>query len=258
MKNATQRIVPLDAAAAPHDGPVHPQALMERAIDSLRVELDPIVTLDATRAIGHETRLRCDERLLNGASALTRLASKLGRRRDVGRRARTLAAITVGLTKAPFVFLPIDGTDLLDGELYDPTSPLSRVAERVVLVLAEQIPFEDLLNLHSRVVDLRRLGFSVAIDGVGVSSPGLAACAVMAPDFVRLDPTLLQQIHRAAGHRLLVRGLCSMFIRLGSRVIAAGIESAIDRDIVSALGCELGQGALFKSASTLPSVGGIA
>ncbi len=95
-------------------------------------------------------------------------------------------------------------------------------------MLGEQIPFEDLLNLHSRVVDLRRLGFSVAIDGAGVSSTTLAACAVMAPDFVRLDPALLQQIHRAASHRLLVRGLCSMFIRLGSRVIATGIESAIE------------------------------
>src|SRR3569623_1641200 len=147
MKNATQRTPPRHPPETDPETPpgnaVHPQSIVERAIDTLRVELDPVVSIEDGQVVAHEARLRCDEPLLNGAAGLLRVASTLGRRRDVGRRARTLVAIAAGLTKPPVMLFPVDATDLLDGELYAPESPLTRSADRVELLLGTQNPLDE-------------------------------------------------------------------------------------------------------------------
>jgi len=234
----------------------HPQLVLDRAIETLRIELGPIVSISRRRAFAYEARLRCEEPMLESAAHLLRATTVFGRRTEVGRRVRTLAAAAVDLAPTPFLFTPVDSADLLDSDLYDPASRLARVARRVVLMLADQVTLEDILDLDGRLADLRRLGFRLAIDGIGAGPSGLAGCAVLSPDFVRLDPSLLQGIHRSASRRLLVRGLCGMFHHLGTMVIATGVESPAECDIVAALGCDLAQGALFKTMAPAHAAAG--
>jgi EAL domain-containing protein (putative c-di-GMP-specific phosphodiesterase class I) len=135
--------------------------------------------------------------------------------------------------------------DLLDEELYSSDSPLTSVADRVVLELTERASLDRVDDVAARVAELRRLGFQLAIDDLGAGYAGLTAFAELVPEVVKLDMTLVRNIHVDEVKQKLVGSMITICREMSLSVICEGIEVAAERDTLAALGADLLQGYLF-------------
>jgi EAL domain-containing protein (putative c-di-GMP-specific phosphodiesterase class I) len=129
------------------------------------------------------------------------------------------------------------------------------MADRVVLEVTERAALEEVPNVRSRVARLRELGFRIAIDDLGAGYAGLNSFAQLEPDVVKLDMTLVRDIHLSPTKRKLVRSIAVLCRDMSMDVVAEGIESAEESDCAVDLGCDLLQGFLFaRPGEAFPDV----
>ena len=92
---------------------------------------------------------------------------------------------------------------------------------------------------------LRRLGFLVAIDDVGTGYSSLQTVSEVAADFLKIDISLIKNIHQSLIKQDLVHSLLQVASRTRTRVIAEGIETEEEYRALRACGVRLGQGFYF-------------
>jgi EAL domain-containing protein (putative c-di-GMP-specific phosphodiesterase class I) len=218
---------------------------------SLSFVYQPIVRWSARQAIAHEALVRSREPTCESPSALFEAARLLDRRRELGRAIRERLAVELDTIEGD-VFVNLEAGDLQDPELYDPGSAFGRFAHRVVLEITERAPLSAVPNIRRRVADLRELGFRVAVDDLGSGYAGLASLAVLEPEVVKLDMSLVRDIDRQPTCRHVVRSLTELCGKLRSLVVAEGVETAAERDTLVAMGCDVLQGYLFARPSQPP------
>ncbi len=219
---------------------------LDRALETLWMAFQPIVDARAGRVFGYEALLRSHEPSLPHPGAILQAAERLDRLHDLGRRVRTLSAEAFAAAPADvLMFVNLHTYDLLDTDLYDAAAPLSSLAERVVLEVTERASLDHVPDIAARVAQLRKKGFRIAIDDLGAGYAGLSSFVALEPEFVKLDMSLIRDVHRSAIRQRVVGSLTGMCNDLGMRVIAEGIETSDERDAVRALRCELLQGYHF-------------
>lgn len=219
----------------------------ERALASMRMAFQPIVSWSARRVVAYEALLRSSEPALPTPDAVLDAAERLGRVHELGRRVRQLATQSlVDLPEGLDLFLNIHALDLLDDELLTPQSVLARCAERVTLEVTERRPLDRVRDVRRRIRTVRDLGFRLALDDFGAGYGGLTSFALLEPEVVKMDIRLVHGIEREPVKRNLVKTMAQMCRELGIVVIAEGIETVAERDELAAVGCDLMQGFLFS------------
>lgn len=221
-------------------------ASFDRALDSLWMAYQPIVSAQSGALFGYEALVRCTEPTIPHPGALLDAAERLSRLDELGRTIRAAAAGPVANeTDRGLLFVNLHASDLLDGSLTDPASPLSRLADRVILEITERASLEGMKDVRARIAELRSLGFRIAIDDLGAGYAGLNSFATLEPEIVKLDMTLVRDVHKEPTKQKLVRSMTSLCKDMGMTVVAEGIETREERDTVVELGCDLLQGYLF-------------
>jgi EAL domain-containing protein (putative c-di-GMP-specific phosphodiesterase class I) len=218
----------------------------ERALASLWMAYQPIVSLQERRVYAYEALVRSDDASLSRPDLLLDAAERLGRLHELGRRIR--AAVTRGIDAAPagtLLFVNLRSEDLEDDELSAGCSPLSSVAGRVILEVTERNSIEGVRNLPDRIAALRRLGFGIAVDDLGAGYAGLSTLAQLQPDVVKLDMSLVRDIDCNSTKREIVTSMTRLCRQLGMRVVSEGVETERERDVLVAADCDLLQGYLF-------------
>jgi EAL domain-containing protein (putative c-di-GMP-specific phosphodiesterase class I) len=225
-------------------------ATFERALSGVYMVYQPIVCFSRSEVFGYEALVRSSEKELPHPGALFGAADKLDRSRDLGRVIRR-KSIEPYLPGDPSLrlFLNLHAQDLLDDTLFDPDSPLSKMADRVVLEITERAQLESVLDVNVRIGKLRELGFKVAIDDIGAGYSGLTSFALLKPDMVKLDMALVRDVDKDPVKRRLASLVIQLCKDLGIEVVGEGIETRNERDTLLELGCDLLQGYLFGRPS---------
>ncbi|HXX68968.1 MAG TPA: EAL domain-containing protein, partial [Polyangiaceae bacterium] len=222
------------------------QASFERALESMWIAFQPIVDEGKRQVFGFEALMRSHERSLPHPGAILNAGERLGRLPEIGRRVRKLSAEAFG--RAPegaTLFVNLHTRDLLDDALYEPKAALASMAQRVVFEITERSAIDDVKDVHARIAELRRLGFRIAIDDLGAGYAGLSSFAVLEPEVVKLDMSLIRNLHQSSVRRKLVRSMTALCKEMRIQVVAEGVETIEERDAVRGLGCDLSQGYLF-------------
>jgi EAL domain-containing protein (putative c-di-GMP-specific phosphodiesterase class I) len=218
----------------------------ERALDSLWVAFQPIVRASDRTVFGYEALLRSGEPSLPHPGAVLDAAERLGALPRLGRVIRERAAEPMlGADPNWVLFLNLHPEDLLDPVLHAEGSALAELASRVVLEITERASLHKVPDLSARVAALRERGFRVAVDDLGAGYAGLSSFAQLEPDIVKLDMTLVRDVHKAPVKRKLVASMTQVCKELGLSVVAEGIECAEERDVLVEVGCDLLQGYHF-------------
>lgn len=220
-------------------------ASLDRAIASLWMAYQPIVSIAGRKAYAYEALLRSDEPSLPHPGAILEAAERLDRLPDLGRAIRDHVAGSVDAAPSELVFVNLHPLDLLDDELYSASAPLSRLATRVVLEITERAALDDVKDATARIAALRKLGFRVALDDLGAGYAGLTSFAQLEPDVVKFDMSLVSGIHANPKKRALVESMTKLFAEMDILVIAEGVEVPPEREVLTAIGCDLLQGYLF-------------
>lgn len=222
------------------------EVAFERAFDRLSIAFQPIVSWSARRVIGHEALLRSADPALPDPSSVLAVAERLSRIDQIGRLVRERVARSMTKAPAEFVFVNLHPLEMLDGDLFSPSAPLSQFAKRVVLEISEHALLGGIEGLELRAEALRRLGFRLALDHLGPGSPGLSAFARLRPEFVKYDLALVRGADQRPEQIAMLGAMTALFGGMSTRVIAAGIETLAERDAMLAAGVDLLQGFAFS------------
>jgi EAL domain-containing protein (putative c-di-GMP-specific phosphodiesterase class I) len=218
----------------------------ERALRGLWVAFQPIVRASDHSIFGYEAFLRSDEPSLPGPVQVLDAAERLGALTRVGRAVRERAAeVAAGEKAGPALFVNLHPQDLLDPDLLDRRSALAGVAERVVLELTERASVGNIEEVRGKIGLLRDLGFRIAVDDLGAGYAGLNSFALLEPEIVKLDITLVRGIDESPVKQKLVASMTALCEDMGLLLVAEGVETPAERDMLVALGCDLLQGYLF-------------
>jgi EAL domain-containing protein (putative c-di-GMP-specific phosphodiesterase class I) len=226
------------------------EVTLTRALDSMWMAYQPIVSAESGALYAYEALLRSDEPALPSPEAILSAAEKLGRLEDVGRAVRQKAPANMDSAPPPaLLFVNVHATDLTDETLGADSSPLTAIASRVVLELTERAALPDANDVRCAVAALREKGFRFAIDDLGAGYAGLSTFATLEPEFVKLDMSLIRNVHTSEVRQKLVRSMTVLCRDMGIAVVAEGIELVEERDAIVDLGCELLQGYLYARPS---------
>ncbi|MGH7438376.1 MAG: EAL domain-containing protein [Polyangiaceae bacterium] len=232
------------------------QASFERTLESMWMAFQPIVDAGSKRIFGYEALMRSREPSLPHPGAILAAADRLQRTQDLGRRVRALSA--EAFAQAPpdvLLFVNLHTRDLLDPALYDATHPLTRLARRVVLEITERATIEGVKDVQTRVAQLRKFGFRIALDDLGAGYAGLSSFAALEPEIVKLDMSLVRDVHRSDVRRRLIGSMTGLCKEMGMLVVAEGVETVEERDCVRGIGCDLLQGYFYsKPGPPFPTV----
>lgn len=212
------------------------------AFKGLRLVWQPM--FDASGSVtAYEGCMRTPEPGLTRPEEVLAAAAQLDVNNDLGRTVRRVAATSA--PKAPggtLIFVNMQASDLLDPELIDPRAPLSKFAGRVVLELTEQTSSEGIHDLTDRIGRLRSLGYRIALDDLGSGYASLSLFAAIDPEFVKLDTSLVRNLHEAPHKLQLARSLAAVFKDMGKICIAEGVEKVEERDLLFEAGLDWLQG----------------
>ena len=232
------------------------EASFDRTVESLWMAYQPIVDVRTRTLYAYESLLRSNEPALPHPGSVLDAAERLERLDVLGRAIRSKSASEVAKSpQVPRLFVNLHVRDLLDPDLVNPDAPLSKIAKRVVLEITERSSLEDVRDARTRVAALREMGFRIAVDDMGAGYAGLSSFALLEPEVVKLDMSLIRDVHKNATKSKVVRSMIELSRGMGIEVVAEGVETADERDTLIELGCDLLQGYLFaKPGKPFPNV----
>lgn len=219
------------------------------ALASLYMAYQPIVDCAHGALFGYEALVRCAPGNLASPPALLAAAESLGRLQELSRQIR--AQVAANMAQAPEhvaahkIFVNLHAQDLLDSSLFDSDAPLSAHAHRIVLEITERTPLEEVPEVLPRIARLRAMGYRIALDDLGAGYAGLSTFAQLEPEVVKLDMALVRDVEKSRTKRHIIVSMVQLCEKLNIHVIAEGIETIAERDVLMALGCQLLQGYYF-------------
>ncbi len=116
---------------------------------------------------------------------------------------------------------------------------------QIVLEFTEGHAIHDMELLQSLARRLREIGLRIAVDDLGSGVASLSHMARLAPDFIKADQSLVQQVHRRPYQAALLNALAHFANRMCVGFIAEGIETEDELQAVVDADVPWGQGFLF-------------
>ncbi len=128
----------------------------------------------------------------------------------------------------------------------DPTRFTFEITEGVLLDRSDRIM--ALLN------ELQDMGFRIALDDFGTGYSSLAYLRSFQFDRIKIDGSFVQGIENDIDAQSILRAIVSLGRTLRMKVVAEGVETRIQQQLVEAAGCQFIQGHLYWRALTSQQV----
>lgn len=218
---------------------------------SVSTHFQPIV--DMTRdneVIGYEALGRGAYPELNAnPMQLFQIAGKIGHSIHLSRVFRWMAVQQAAefLDAPMLIFLNTHPTEMQDPELTDVIKDLAanlKPGHELVLEVHEG-SVAELKTIRELKEQLKKIGVRFAYDDFGAGQARLIELVEAPPDYVKLDMSLIRDIHLAEHRQELVAALCRVAKEQHIQVLAEGIETAYEAETCKRLGCTLAQGYYF-------------
>jgi EAL domain-containing protein (putative c-di-GMP-specific phosphodiesterase class I) len=125
----------------------------------------------------------------------------------------------------------------------------------LVLELTESVLMRRDERVRTDMQMLGDLGVRIAIDDFGTGYSSLSYLREFPISILKIDKSFIDGLGHSQQQYALVEGIARIADTLGVQVIAEGIENAVQRDLLAAMGCPLGQGYLFARPLTADQAG---
>ncbi|HEX2220960.1 MAG TPA: bifunctional diguanylate cyclase/phosphodiesterase [Candidatus Limnocylindria bacterium] len=212
----------------------------------------PIVDLATSRVIGYEGLVRplAGSEFAN-AGALFEAAEAAGKTFEldlacfqvIAARARALPDdCYVSVNASPRT---IEAPEFHPRLLLDVLTRHGLPATRVVLELTEREPIRDLERLRRNLHACQAAGIRVAADDVGAGNAGLRLLSLVQFDIVKIDLSLVHEGAVIPASMAVLRSLHDMAAQWKAVVVAEGVETAAQLNLVRSIGINAAQGYLL-------------
>jgi diguanylate cyclase (GGDEF)-like protein/PAS domain S-box-containing protein len=164
--------------------------------------------------------------------------SRRNRACDVGAVPRSLH-VSVNVSARQFTAPGfVDGVHrILESSGLEPGALMLELTESVLLRRDDRVVAD--------LVELKAIGLQLAIDDFGTGYSSLSYLGELPIDVLKIDKSFLDGIAGSEQRLALVKGIVGIARTLRLEVVAEGIESEDQRDLLMAMGCQFGQGYLL-------------
>lgn len=224
--------------------------------------LQPIVSLGDGQIVGFEALMRLDhpERGLLPPGKIINIAEETGTIGRIGERVleraiRHLATIS-RLDGTQDTYLAVNFSPLQ----FELTLPHKLAAlllkhhiapQRIVIEITEAVLMLDNPEVHAVLKQLNEFGCRIALDDFGTGYSSLSYLNRFPVDIVKVDQSFTRSLSSSAADvrrksRMLIKGIRTISHQMGCTVVAEGIESKEQWQLLRKLGVDYGQGYLFS------------
>ncbi|MEO8069833.1 MAG: EAL domain-containing protein [Acidobacteriota bacterium] len=231
--------------------------------DLLEMYFQPILSARQRTVIGVEAlaRARTAPGVVVAADVLFQMAAAEGlveqlERRCCEKAVESFATLPRGAHE-PLLFLNLGAWITMDdggvGRLMGLVQA-SGLSSRQVAIEILEAKIDNTRKLSTIVQAFRRAGFLLVLDDVGAGHSNLDRIALLKPDILKIDRSLIASIDSDFHKQETLKSLVGLSRRIGALVVAEGLETEAEAMVALELGAELLQGYFVgrpKSAATV-------
>lgn len=115
----------------------------------------------------------------------------------------------------------------------------------IILEITEGLLLEDSLNVREQLEQLRKAGFEISLDDFGTGYSAMSYLKKFNIDYLKIDRSFVCDMETNSTGHAIVEAIMMMSHRLGIKVVAEGVETQGQYDLLEEVGCEYAQGYLF-------------
>ncbi len=227
--------------------------------ESIETHFQPIVNLSDGSIFAYEALTRGPKGSpMESPLMLFTIAEKANLTFELDRLCRKKAIQNAkGLDKSQKVFVNTFPTTMHDPEfkgdvLQDLLNQSGLTGPNIVFEITERFAIENYALFQREQAYYSSLGFGLAVDDIGTGYGSLEAIANLKPEYVKVDISIVRDIHQSNVKQELMKAVIDIGRKVRAKILAEGIETQEELNVVRALGCDFGQG--YRLARPSPSL----
>ena len=118
-------------------------------------------------------------------------------------------------------------------------------ANKLIIELTESVLMQNAETAHQVIGELRNRGIRISLDDFGTGFSSLGYLNRFSIDEIKIDRSFVVNLENDAKKRALVQAIITLGKALGLKVVAEGVETQTQADLLEQMGCDLFQGFLF-------------
>ena len=122
---------------------------------------------------------------------------------------------------------------------------------KLQLEVLETSALEDISNVGTVINACRSMGVSFALDDFGTGYSSLTYLKHLPVETLKIDQTFVRDMIEDPNDLAIVNGVIGLARAFGRQVIAEGVETAVHRDLLLSIGCQMAQG--YGIAKPMPA-----
>ncbi len=234
---------------------------LRKALDGGQFEVyyQPIIDLATGRPAKAEALLRWHhpKQGLISPAVFIPLAEEIGLINDIGDWVFRQAALKAkqwcpaqdGLPSAMQISVNKSPRQFITGEsnlgLIDWLRALDIPPSCIVVEITEGLLMDDRIEVQEKLLAFRDAGFQVSLDDFGTGYSAMSYLQRFDIDYLKIDQSFVRNMVNKPGDQAIAEAIIVMAHKLGMKVIAEGVETEAQQNMLVAAGCDFGQGFLF-------------
>lgn len=163
---------------------------------------------------------------------------------------------SLGISPLPVVSLNFSRMTLQERDILTSVETIMRgynvPRHNIEIEITESVANMGKSVLYQTAHDLFEAGFSISLDDFGTKYTNLSILADIDFSVLKLDRSLVGKLEHQMAYRVVLKNVIQMCSELAIDVIAEGVETEAQAQILSDLGCLYGQGYLYGKPGTVP------
>jgi EAL domain-containing protein (putative c-di-GMP-specific phosphodiesterase class I) len=128
----------------------------------------------------------------------------------------------------------------------DHINALNLNTKSIVIEITEGLLMHMSSQVMAQLDSFDTAGIEISLDDFGTGYSSLSYLKKFHIDYLKIDQSFIQNLEADSDNMALCEAIIVLAHKLGLKVIAEGIETPKQRDLLIAVGCDYGQGYLFS------------
>jgi len=227
------------------------------AINEFQLHFQPIVNLVTGEVTGAEALLRTSNSHLQNTpiDAVIEVAEKTGLIHELSDYVFRAAFSIINEWKSNGIDLPLISINV-SAEQLKSKDIIFNILEHIKtyridpasiqLEMTETAVVTDIRSTSEILSTLQNYGFHIALDDFGTGQSSLSHLLEINPDSIKIDKTFVHSLVTSRNNQVLVTTINELAQKIGAKVIAEGVETPEQLDMLMKIGCHYVQGYLVS------------